>query len=131
MKAAEFLAKAQRFSVKADISYDVIQDSGQKLEFGASRTITVKRPDRISVDIVDRDGTKRGFRFDGKQIAFFGLTDLFLVAIVVWDFATRGRIHSATLWGSAFVVMSQVLRLMMSGTEPWLAFAGWAVRLVN
>jgi uncharacterized membrane protein YozB (DUF420 family) len=64
-------------------------------------------------------------------IAFFGLTDVFLVAIVVWDFATRGRIHSATLWGSAFVVVSQVLRLMMSGTEPWLAFAGWAVRLVN
>jgi hypothetical protein len=75
MKAAEFLAKAQRFSVKADISYDVIQDWGQKLEFGASRTITVKRPDRISVDIVDRDGTKRGFRFDGKQIAFFGLNE--------------------------------------------------------
>jgi len=75
MKTAEFLAKAQRFSVKADISYDVIQDSGQKLEFGATRVITVKRPDRISVDIVDRDGTKRGFRFDGKQIAFFGLNE--------------------------------------------------------
>jgi hypothetical protein len=27
------------------------------------------------VDIVDRDGTKRGFRFDGKQIAFFGLDE--------------------------------------------------------
>ena len=75
MKAAEFLAKAQRFSVKADMEYDVIKDWGQKLEFGASRTITVKRPDRISVDIVDRDGTKRGFRFDGKQIAFFGLNE--------------------------------------------------------
>jgi len=75
MKAAEFLAKAQRFSVTADIGYDVVQDSGQKLEFGAGRTITVKRPDRISVDIVDRDGTKRGFRFDGKHIAFFGLDE--------------------------------------------------------
>ena len=75
MKMAEFLAKAQRFSVKADIEYDVIQDWGQKLEFGASRMITVKRPDRISIDIVDRDGTKRGFRFDGKQIAFFGLNE--------------------------------------------------------
>ena len=75
MKAAEFLAKAQRFSVKTDIEYDVIQDWGQKLEFGATRTITVKRPGRTSVDIVDRDGTKRGFRFDGKQIAFFGLNE--------------------------------------------------------
>jgi len=75
MRAAEFLAKAQRLSVKADIGYDVVQGSGQKLEFGATRTITVRRPDRISVDIEDRDGTKRGFRFDGKQIAFFGLDE--------------------------------------------------------
>ncbi|MGE0821182.1 MAG: DUF2092 domain-containing protein [Candidatus Binatia bacterium] len=75
MRVAETLAKAQRFSVNTDIEYDVMQDWGQKLEFGASRTIIVKRPDRMSVDIVDRDGTKRGFRFDGKQIAFFGLDE--------------------------------------------------------
>ena len=75
MQAAEFLAKAQRFSVVADIGYDVIQDWGQKLEFGATRKIIVRRPDRIAVDITDRDGTKRGFRFDGKQIAFFGLNE--------------------------------------------------------
>ena len=75
MKAAEFLAKAQRFSVTADIGYDVDQDWGQKLEFGATRKITVQRPDRMAVDITDRDGTRRGFRFDGKQLAFFGLNE--------------------------------------------------------
>jgi hypothetical protein len=75
LRAAEFLAKTQRFGVTADIGYDVVQAQGQKLEFGATRTITVRRPDRISVDIVDRDGTKRGFRFDGKQVAFFGLDE--------------------------------------------------------
>lgn len=75
MKAAEFLAKAQRFSVTVDIGYDVEQDWGQKLEFGATRKITVRRPDRMAVDIIDRDGTRRGFRFDGKQLAFFGLDE--------------------------------------------------------
>lgn len=75
MKAAEFLAKAQRFSVTADIGYDVEQDWGQKLEFGATRKITVRRPDRMAVDITDRDGTRRGFRFDGQQVAFFGLDE--------------------------------------------------------
>ncbi len=74
-RAVDFLTKAQHFSVKTDISYDVMQDSGQKLEFGATRTITVRRPDRITVDIEDRDGTKRGFRFDGKQIAFFDVDE--------------------------------------------------------
>ena len=75
MKAAEFLAKAQRFSVTVDIGYDVEQSWGQKLEFGATRKLTVRRPDRMAVDITDRDGTRRGFRFDGKQLAFFGLDE--------------------------------------------------------
>lgn len=75
MRMAEFLAKAQRFSVTADIGYDVDQAWGQKLEFGATRKIIIQRPDRIAIDITNRDGTRRGFRFDGKQIAFFGLDE--------------------------------------------------------
>src|SRR5262249_8358072 len=72
---AEFLAKTQRFNVTEDIGYDVEQPWGQKLEFGATRKITVQRPDRMAVDITDRDSTRRGFRFDGKQLAFFGLDE--------------------------------------------------------
>jgi hypothetical protein len=41
----------------------------------ATRNTTVRRPDRMSIDIEDRDGTRRGFRFDGKQIAFFDLDE--------------------------------------------------------
>ncbi len=33
--------------------------------------------------------------------AFFGVTDLFVVALVVYDLSTRGRIHPATLVGRA------------------------------
>ena len=75
MRMAEFLANAPRFSVTTDIGYDVEQDWGQKLEFGATRTLTVRRPDRLAVDITDRDGTRRGFRFDGQQLVFFGLDE--------------------------------------------------------
>jgi hypothetical protein len=57
--------------------------------------------------------------------AFFGLTDLFLVPLVIFDLATLRRIHPATLWGTLFIVLSQPLRLMVSGTESWLAFATW------
>ena len=32
-------------------------------------------------------------------LAFFGLTDLFVVAIAVHDVLTRRRLHPATLWG--------------------------------
>jgi hypothetical protein len=56
---------------------------------------------------------------------FFGLTDLFIVACIIYDLATRRRVHPATLWGALFIVASQPLRLMISGTPAWLAFAGW------
>ena len=56
---------------------------------------------------------------------FFGLTDLFIVAMLVYDFATRGKVHPATIWGGLVIVASQPLRLMISGTPAWLAFAGW------
>lgn len=65
----------------------------------------------------------------GAPPLFFGLTDLFLVPIVIWDFASRGRVHPATLWGGLLIVVSQPLRLVVSGTAPWLAFARWATGL--
>lgn len=59
---------------------------------------------------------------------FFGVTDLFIVAMLVYDLTTRRKIHPATIWGGLLVVISQPLRLMISGTPTWLAFAGWLTR---
>ena len=56
---------------------------------------------------------------------FFGLSDLFIVALLVYDLSTRGKVHPATIWGGLLIVASQPLRLMISGTGPWLAFASW------
>lgn len=56
---------------------------------------------------------------------FFGLADLFIVALLVYDLMTRGKVHPATIWGGLLIVASQPLRLMISGTPPWLAFASW------
>lgn len=56
---------------------------------------------------------------------FFGVGDLFVVAIVVYDLVTTRRIHGATLWGGLALVLSQPLRLLIGGSSPWLAFAGW------
>jgi hypothetical protein len=58
-------------------------------------------------------------------VAFFGITDLFLAALVVYDWRTRGRIHPATLWGGLFLVVWQPLRLAIGFTAPWAAFTTW------
>jgi uncharacterized membrane protein YozB (DUF420 family) len=61
--------------------------------------------------------------------AFFGITDLFIVALAVWDFRTRGRLHPVTLWGGLVAIAAQPAQLALSGTEAWLAFARWATGL--
>jgi hypothetical protein len=64
----------------------------------------------------------------GGPVAFFGLEDILVLAGPVYDFATRGRVHRAYIWGGALLILSQPLRLMISGTAVWLSFADWFLR---
>jgi hypothetical protein len=58
-------------------------------------------------------------------IGFFGVIDLFVIAMVVYDLATLKRVHPATIWGGLFFVVSQPLRLVIGGSAPWISFATW------
>ena len=68
---ARFLAKSRRLGVTVDCAYDVVQDSGQKIEFGERRELTLRRPDRARIDVARRDGSRRGLLFDGTQLTAF------------------------------------------------------------
>ena len=61
-------------------------------------------------------------------LAFFGLSDLFIVPCLIYDFVTRGRPHRATVLGGALIVISHPLRLVIGSTHAWLAFATWLTR---
>ena len=67
-RMAELLSQAPRFSVTLDIGFDAVQDSGQKIEFGETRQIVLRRPDRLRVDATKRDGAKSTLFFDGKNL---------------------------------------------------------------
>ncbi len=56
---------------------------------------------------------------------FFGLTDVFVVACLLYDLITLKRIHRATALGALLIIASQPLRLLLGGTHAWFAFAGW------
>jgi uncharacterized membrane protein YozB (DUF420 family) len=59
----------------------------------------------------------------GTPNLFFG-TDVFVLALVLYDLASRGRVHPATLWGGALVVgFKPLLFYVLSGTPAWLALA--------
>jgi hypothetical protein len=59
----------------------------------------------------------------GGPPAFFGLTDLFILACLIYDRVANGRIHPAFLWGGLFVILSQPLRLLVASTGAWMAVA--------
>jgi hypothetical protein len=73
VESLEFLSKAGSFSFTAEVEYDALQGNGERIEFGGVRKITVVRPDKLRVDIVERDGTKKVFIFDGKEIYYSDL----------------------------------------------------------
>ena len=67
----------------------------------------------------------------GGSLAFFGLTDLCLLACVAYDTVKHKRLHPAFLWGTLVVIASQPLRLLLAGTQVWTKFASWLVSLYN
>jgi hypothetical protein len=57
-------------------------------------------------------------------VGVFAVGDAFLLPLAAWDLRSRGRLHPVTLWGGLALVASQPLRLAISGTAAWTAFAG-------
>jgi hypothetical protein len=62
-------------------------------------------------------------------LAYFGVTDIFVIALAIWDVRSRGRLHPVTIWGGVLMIISQPIRLVVSGTDGWMSFAQWATGL--
>ena len=55
--------------------------------------------------------------------AFFALTDLYILAGVLYDLACHRRVHPAYLWGGLLIVGAQTVRLAIWHTAAWIGFA--------
>lgn len=66
-----------------------------------------------------------GFIETGGPFVFYGLSDLFIVPMIIFDIVTRGRPHRATLIGGALLVASHPLRMVIGVTNAWISFATW------
>jgi len=63
--------------------------------------------------------------FAANLAPFYPGTDLFLVALVIYDGVTLRRLHPSTLWGGLFLVAMQLLRVSLMDSSAWLAAATW------
>ena len=70
---------------------------------------------RLPFDFIQRVG----------PLAFFGLADLFIIPVLLFDLVTRGRPHRATVIAGAIIVASHPLRMVIGTTRAWIVFATW------
>lgn len=71
LRMAGYLAKTPKFTVAMSDNYDTLQESGQKIEFGEKRKISVSRPNGLRVEIEESHGEKHLFLYDGKDMTVF------------------------------------------------------------
>lgn len=76
-RMGDFMAGLERFSVSMDSHYDVVQDTGEKIEFAEKRSLMVLRPNRFRVDTQSADGERYTVTFDGSDITLFNAQDNF------------------------------------------------------
>ena len=72
---AKTLAEARQFSVSIRMNYEVVQASGQKIQFREVRKVQISRPDYLRVDSQQSDGDAGGLIFDGKTLTLFSTTE--------------------------------------------------------
>ena len=68
---AEKLSKANSFSVFMDVSYDSVQASGQKIEFGELHKVQIYRPNHFRIDTKTSDNEVDGITSDGSIMTIF------------------------------------------------------------
>lgn len=71
------------------------------------------------------------FIANGGALAFYGLTDLCILAFIAFDTIRHRRLHPAFLWGALFIFVMQPVRILLAGTDAWLRFAAALVSLVQ
>ena len=73
-RMADYLTSLPAFRVETEAEYDAVQLDGQRIEFGAKRELTIRRPNRIRVDATNRNGAQQSLFYDGQQVALLDRT---------------------------------------------------------
>ena len=71
-----------------------------------------------------------GIVAEAAPLSFYVGSDLVIVAGVAYDLVSRGAVHPVWIWGGGALIASQLFRVAVMDTAPWLAFAHWAASLV-
>ena len=57
--------------------------------------------------------------------------DLFIVAGMIYDWRTRGKVHPAYLWAGGFALAVQLLKIPFGASTLWHGMASWLISLAS
>ena len=59
------------------------------------------------------------------------ISDSFVLLVAAYDLFSTGKLHRATVWAGAFLIVAQQIRFPIAQSTAWHAFATWALNLAN
>ena len=110
---SEYLAHTERYSVTIRDGYDVVQESGHKIEFGEFRIVAVSRFDRLRIEVERSDGQKDLVSFDGKDMTIYTTNhDIYAAS------SRQGTLDQAIKYALDDLKIRMPLALMFLSTLP-------------
>jgi hypothetical protein len=68
------------------------------------------------------------FGFVGQRpVIALGLTNLFVLAAIAYDWRSRGRVSPVYLWGGLAILLSAPLRILVGRSDAWHALAAYLI----
>jgi len=110
---SQYLAQAERFSVTIRDGYDAVQQSGQKIEYGEARKVTVSRPDRLRFEFERSDGEKGLVVFNGTDLTVYTPTKNVYATV-----AKQGTLDQVINYAVNGLKIRVPLAVMLSSTLP-------------
>jgi hypothetical protein len=80
-----------------------------------------------TISVLDAAIARMPGMLEAGPLAFFAVADAFFIAGAVYDLASRGRVHRVWIYSGFAIVISQVLRLVLSSTAAWASFVHYLV----
>ena len=75
-----------------------------------------------TISVMDAAIARMPGMLEAGPLAFFALADAFIIVGIAYDIFSRGRVHGVWIWGGLAILVSQVLRLVISATQAWASF---------